>query len=154
MSPLIIAILVIVAVAAVPISFLGWKWRKRRIHKKLVEKHDELFRSIFPTGEEQKEMSRPLLEQTLKEVDAHIAFLEGTKDQLERNAFVSPLGVDFGLELHSELLTRIEAAKDVRKFVVKIGNQSGLGFVEEPEKDDDADTNAANTTPTATAQAS
>lgn len=151
MSPLIIAILVIVGIAAVPISFLGWKWRKRRIHKKLIEKHDELFRSIFPAGDEQKEMSRPLLEQTLKEVDAHIAFLERAKSQLERNAFVSPLGVDFGLEFHSQLLTRITAAKDVRKFVVQVGNQSGLGFVEEPEEDVDANTNAANTTPTAQA---
>ncbi len=147
MSPLIIAILVTAAVTSVLVGIGLWKWRKRRIRKKLIEKHDELFRAIFPAGDEQKVMTRPLLEQTLKEVDAHIAFLEDVKRRLEAKAFTSPLGVDFGLELHSELLVRIKAASDERKFVIKVGNQSGLGFVEEPAEDADADTNAAHTTP-------
>lgn len=142
MSPLIIA-LVVLGIVAVTVSIFGWKWHKARQHQKIVEKHDELFRAVFPDGIEQQAMARPLLQNTLQETDDYLQFLKDVKRRLETKAFTSPLGVGFGLQLHSDLLALVTATEDKRRWVIKIGNKSGLGFVEEPEGDEDDNTPSA-----------
>jgi hypothetical protein len=141
MNPLTIAVLVIVLMA-IPAGIFSWKVWKRHQHAKLVAKHDELFRSVFPSGDEQKDMTRPLLEKTLREVDGHISLLSEFRERLQRLSFSSPLGVDFGLELHSELSNRIQKAQDVRSFVIRVGNESGLNH-EDPDEIVDSNPSSA-----------